>query len=276
MKRLVLFLFALLLLASCADLRTKSSKKNPETEKARTLMHAMALAHGTENWSKMQAYEVDFEETFFGKLGERSNPFPETKTTLKLRYIPKTFDGQLEFVSGEWSGKTWGIQAWQTYILDETGKVVFNKNKDAHFWLPTYQYFIEFPARIQEATAIAYAGEKMIDSTLCDGILASWNTLKPQRKTDQYLIWIARDTKLIYKLEYTIRDISTLIKGAVYFKDYMSYDGLMLPGRMPVVSNLVKSGLLHEMQIKQFYPNGIGPETLRPQTALDPTGDNKL
>lgn len=46
-----------------------------------------------------------------------------------------------------------------------------------------------------------YGGDKTINGNLCDGVLASWETTKPQRKIDQYLIWIDRETKRICKLE---------------------------------------------------------------------------
>ena len=106
-------------------------------------------------------------------------------------------------------------------------KVVFEKHKDAYFWTPTYQYFIEFPMRIQEANAVSYAGQKEINEKLCEGILASWNTTKPQKKTDQYLIWIDPATNRIEKLEYTIREVMSFVTGAALFKDYKNYNGIL-------------------------------------------------
>jgi len=272
LSRLFTLLISAILFVNCSDLRTKTVKRDFNEMKGRQLLVEMGKAHGIENWQKISTYSVDFEEEFFGKLGERSSPYPETKTKLRLDYVPNTFNGRMT----QKSGKISGIQSWKTYHFSSNDDVVFEKDEDAYFWLPTYQYFIEFPLRIQNANAIAYAGEKEIDGVICDGILASWNKTKPQRKIDQYLIWIKRDTKQIFKLEYTIREVFTFIKGAAYFKDYKSYDGLLLPSSFPVESNLVKEGLLHEMRILNFERNQLDKEILEPlndNSSID--GDKK-
>ncbi len=143
------------------------------------------------------------------------------------------------------------------------------------FWLPTYQYFIEFPARIQQADALAFAGEKDIDGILCQGVLASWGTTAVQRHIDQYLIWINSETKRIEKVEYTIREMYNFIKGAAYYRNYKNFDGILLPTKMPVESNLVKNGLLHEMRILDMKWNVVSQEELRPDSSLTIMGDEK-
>lgn len=271
---LVLFI-GTLLITSCSDLRTKVSKKTPDERKAKELLHKMGAAHGIANWEKLATYTVTFEDEFFGKIGNNAKPYPEANTQFELDYIPGTFDGRMTFKGGEWDGNVWGMQSWNTYELNSEGKTEFKENKDARFWVPTYQYFIEFPSRIQEATAFAYAGERTIDGIACEGIIASWNTTKPQRKIDQYLIWIAKDTKRIYKLEYTIRELYSFLTGAAYFKDYKNYDGIYLPSKLPVESNLSKNGWLHEMRIIDFTANKVEKSALRPNKDLDQMGDEK-
>jgi len=49
--------------------------------------------------------------------------------------------------------------------------------------------------RIQNANALAYAGQATVNGKNCEGVLASWNTTAPQRDIDQYLIWLDSDTK---------------------------------------------------------------------------------
>ena len=275
MRLLNILFIPLLFTYSCADLRTKTSKKELNEEKATQLLIAMGEAHGIANWDKIDTYTVQFEDQFYGKIGKKANPYPDSLTQFELSYIPKTFDGRLTFTNGAWSSKLWGIQAWNTYTLAENGIAELHKNKDAYFWIPTYQYFIEFPSRIQEATAISYAGERTINGVVCDGIIASWGTTKPQKKIDQYLIWSARDTKRIYKLEYTIREVMSFIKGAVYFKDYVEYNGILIPSALPVESNLIKDGYMHVMRIKNFRPNIFSFEELRPLKHLEKNGDKK-
>ena len=106
--------------------------------------------------------------------------------------------------------------------------------------------------RIQEATAIDYAGQRVINDIKAEGVLASWNTLEPQSNIDQYLIWIDPKTHRIVKVEYTIREMYSFISGAAYFNKYKKFDGILLPTEMPVESNLVRNGLLHTMGISDF------------------------
>lgn len=275
MQSVNIFIVSVILITSCADLRTKTTKKDPAVDKARQLLLEMGKAHGIENWENFNTYTVYFEDEFFGKIGKKSMPYPETPNKFELSCIPKSFDGRMNFVSGSWTGKTWGIQAWETYTFDEQGNAIFEKNKDAYFWIPTYQYFIEFPLRIQEATAVAYAGEREIEGIRCEGVIASWETVKPQKNTDQYLIWINAKTKRIHKLEYTIREYASFLKGAVYFKNYVDYGGILLPSLLPVESNLVKGGFLHEMSITNFRPDIYSIDELRPNSDLDAFGDKK-
>ena len=95
----------ILLCSSCmfkmADLRTETAKTSQDEAKARQLLQEMAMAHGTEGWDSIETYEVSFEDEFYGFVGKQGNPFKEDKTSIRLRYIPNSYDGQLTILSGE-------------------------------------------------------------------------------------------------------------------------------------------------------------------------------
>ena len=257
------------------DLRTETSKNEPNEKRAKALLQEMGEAHGIANWENINTYSAKFEDVFFGTLGSNSHGYEEDSVQFLLKYIPKTFDGKLEFLSGENEGLSWGIQSWKSYIFSEGSGHKFKEDSNITFWLPTYQYFIEFPVRIQNANSFAYAGEAEIDGKTCEGIIASWNTTEPQREIDQYLIWLDKKTKRIVKLEYTIREMFNFLRGAAYFHDYKNYDGILLPSSMPVESNLLEEGFLHEMRILDFSKNNFPERELRPNRALAPMGDEK-
>ena len=246
------------------DLRTEHSKIHSDATKARQLLADMGKAHKIANWKKIGTYEVLFEDEFYGFWGKQGSPYKEEKMEFALRYIPGTFDGQLHILSGKEKGTIWGLQSWTSYTAQKGQEPKIKKDKDVEFWVPTYQYFIEFPYRIQEATIVNYAGTKEIEGIKCEGILASWNTLSPQKDIDQYLIWLDSKSKQIVKVEYTVRDALKFITGAATFKSYKDYNGILLPTEMPVESNLVKEGLLHTMRIKNFKADVFKPEAVRP------------
>lgn len=258
-----------------SDLRTEVAKANTDEEKAIALLREMAEAHQIKNWDTIPTYTAQFSDAFFGFLGKSAHPFKEDSVQMELNYISNTFDGSLKFNTGEQKGEIWGIQSWQTYTKSDNGSPSFEKNKDSFFWLPTYQYFIEFPRRIQKATALNYAGEQIIDGIPCEGILASWNQTSPQKEIDQYLIWLNKETKRIHKLEYTIREEYKFLTGAAYFLEYKTFDGIVLPTYMPVESNLVKKGFMHKMRILDFSANTIDKTDLRPNSELPLVNDSK-
>ncbi len=265
-----------ILIFGTADLRTKTAKKNKNEKKALSLLQDMAAAHQIHNWDSLSTYTVRFQEEMFGLIGKSSNPFPEAKSQFDLSYIPNTYDGKLSFVDGPNKDLSWGIQSWQTYTQRAGGAPQFAKQKDIFFWVPTYQYFIEFPLRIMNANAFGYAGSKTINGTTCEGIIASWNTIEPQRHIDQYLIWIDADTKRIVKLEYTIREMYNFLTGAAYYTEYKDFDGILLPTKMPVESNLLGKGkYLHQMDILDFTKNNVSLTELRPNSEIDILGDDK-
>lgn len=259
-----------------SDLRTEIAKTNPQEAKAKLLMAEMSKAHRTENWDSLSTYTVQFQEEMFGFIGKFSNPFPEVRAQFDLSYIPNTYDGKLDFTHGKNKGTTWGIQSWKTYTSKDDGKANFSNDANITFWIPTYQYFIEFAPRILNANAFGYAGEKSINGVLCEGVLASWNTIEPQRHIDQYLLWLDKETKRIVKLEYTVRDQYNFLTGAAYFKDYKNFDGILLPTTLPVESNLLGDGeFLHQMDILDFKRNTLSVNDLRPDSKLRVMGDEK-
>lgn len=258
------------------DLRTETAKENPNENKAKTLIHQMAMAHKVDNWKEVTTYTARFQEEMFGLIGKSSNPFPDAKSQFDLSYIPNTYDGKLTFTEGSNVGETWGIQSWKTYTSKNGESPNFKNDNNIFFWLPTYQYFIEFPLRITNANAFGYAGTKEVNGVSCEGVIASWNTIAPQRKVDQYLIWLDAKTHLIVKVEYTIRDMYNFITGAVSYKDYKDFDGILLATVMPGESNLLSDGsLLHQMEILNFEKNKLAPNEMRPNPDLKVLGDEK-
>lgn len=257
------------------DLRLEVAINNPQPEKARILLQQMADAHGAANWDSLETYSVELEDLFFEPMGTQSNPFPEDTMQFLLTFIPNSFDGRMQFLSGEQTGMVWGMQSWKTYFNSPSKGFKFKKNDNIKFWLPTYQYLIEFPKRIQKADALAYSGEATINGKLCDGILASWHTTAPQIDKDQYVLWIDKTTKRIVKLEFTIREAFNFINGVAHYNDYKNYDGIYLPSSMPVESNIQHDGFIHEMRINNFSKNPISRKELRPNNALKVLGDAK-
>ncbi|MBT8219180.1 MAG: hypothetical protein KJP00_05130 [Bacteroidia bacterium] len=253
-----------------SDLRTDQVKKDPQPIEGRALLMKMGKAHGIENWDSIATYTVAFQDEFFGRMGKNAHPFPSSQMEMILDYIPNTFNGRLSFDDGT----QWGLQAWKPYLRQRGGNPVFKKDDDISFWIPTYQYFMELPLRLQSATAVAYAGERVIDGIECTGIFVSWNKYKPQSNVDQYLLWIDKKTHLIHQVEYTVRDVFRFMKARIDYKAYQDFYGLQIATDMPVHS-LFGDGLMHRMKINGIQINMVPKEDLLPDQSLPYVEDAK-
>ena len=278
MKRIFLIialLLTILLVIGCvnffkfSDLRPDGYTYPNDPTKAEQLLSAMGIAHQITAWDSIETYHVDFTEEFYGFIGKQAHPFKEQKIEFSLDYNPHNYDGRMLINSGVQKGTTWGIQAWQTYMLDAAGHPHAQDNKDMTFWIPTYQYFIELARRIQEASTIDYIGTEVINGQEAEGVIASWNSVGPQKSIDQYVVWISKDDDRILKVEYTVRDQYRFVTGAAHYTQYKDYDGIILPSVMPVESNLVKDGYLHQMSINSFTPNRVSADDLAPLAQVD-------
>ncbi|MEO1417218.1 MAG: hypothetical protein AAFW00_18175 [Bacteroidota bacterium] len=251
------YLFPFLLLASSlssckiVDL-SNSTAKEETTLQAKTILEQAQKAHGADKWAQVTHYTVQFEDEFYGGLGGMINPFKGNPVSIQLDYVPKQFGGEMTFQQEKMAGEVWGMKNGETYIQKADGTQKVKPHKDAQFWIPTYQYFIEFPARILEANVFRMMGIEKMNGKTYDRVLATWNQVEPQKEMDQYVIWVEQETRLIGKVAYTIREANKFVSGYAMFEDIKDFDGVKLPTRMPVGSNLVKEGKwLHEMRIKE-------------------------
>jgi len=168
----LILLILLYKIFSVADLRTDTAKQSVNEDHVKQLIKEMGMEHGAENWESVKTYPLDFKDEFFDFIGYKSHAYGGNKVGMTLNYITASFDGRIDFNSEPLKGESWGIQSWETYIKKGDGIVNFKDDANAEFWLPTYQYFLEFPMRIQKATAFNYAGEKEIEGIDCDGVIA--------------------------------------------------------------------------------------------------------
>ncbi|MCI4669820.1 MAG: hypothetical protein MRZ79_16920 [Bacteroidia bacterium] len=249
MRTFFLIAASLLFLSSCkmADLSNEETKSNTNAQ-AKAILEAAAKAHGVEKWNSVSTYEVSFKDEFYGAMGNFASPYKGGSVSLRLQYIPKQADAKLTFTEGKSKGEVWGLSQGITYKGDmSSGK----EAKDATFWLPTYQYFIEFPARILEAEIFRLAGKEEINGRPKDMVFVSWKKVEAQKDFDQYIVWVDQESKLISKVAYTIREANNWVTGHAMFEDLKDYGGIIFPTKMPVGSNLLKEGkLLHTMSIE--------------------------
>ena len=270
---LIFMLFGCVNVFKLSDLTPPNHHSNSASKlKAKELLQEMALAHKVTLWDSIGNYTVELQDDFYGFVGKQSSPFKEASATVKLDYISNEFSGQLEILTGKEKGNKWGFYQNQTFeIIDD--KVNLKHNEDIQFWIPTYQYFLEFPSRILEADQADFVGTRDIDGVNAQCVLVSWVTLSAQKAIDQYLILLHPTTKRIIKIEFTIRDVNKFAKGGIYYNNYKEFYGIPIPTELPVESNLVKDSYLHKMHIKSIKTTQ-GLEAILKKVVVKDQSDN--
>lgn len=76
-------------------------------------------------------------------------------------------------------------------------------------------------------------------------------------------------------IEYKIRDVYNFLTGSALFKDYQNFNGILIPIRFPVKSNLKRKDLLHEMTILNVDFDGSLVKNILPDSNLKYLGDEK-
>ncbi len=270
MRKILLGLIALpLLLTSCklSDLRMAEIKEAIHApgseEKGKALMKKMYVAHGGDNWDKIQTFEVDFKEEFY-KL-KFASPLPHGKANLKLAFVAQNYDGRMTFTEGKKAGEEWGMSTWESWTKKPGGEVEFKHSTKIKFWLPTYQYFIQFPFKIREATFIRHGGTRTIAGKNYEVLFASWNTDEPQKKMDQYQIYLNPETKVAEIIEYTIRGAGGWLHGACIYKGYWESNGVKIPKVMSILGPKVDfedQKLFHQMEVTGVKFNSVPVDEL--------------
>jgi len=250
------FLYILLTtvaLSSCklADIRTKVVKNKTESirQKGKKLLSESYVAMGMNKLINYQTYTVEYEEQYYG-VGKFINKFKANPIELTIDFIPQQFTGRATVENGKKKGNRYYHNKGKTYYKSAKGKEQ-EKNKIASFWLPTHQYFLEFPLRIQEASEVVYAGDTVVNDKAYHLVMASWNTIEPQKEIDQYLIAINKTTNFIDYIQFTVRDVAGFVITTAKYNKFIQKNGISYPANITVHGKRYDSKKLYEMRVNQ-------------------------
>ena len=106
----------------------------------------------------------------------------------------------------------------------------------------------------------------------------TWGSLELNRELDQYIIYINKESGLIDRIEYTIRDMGGFATGATNFIDYQLVDGVMVPFQLEAAV-IMPGGLeqvMHRVTLESAGWNTITPDLLLPSPDFVSEKDSKL
>jgi len=211
--------------------------------RGRALLGEAESAHGFEQWQNRTTTDILAVDDWVDMMGNLLiNPFSIPRQEIKIQLLNGTWNSRLELIEDSHAKEVWGIQSGNSYKRRQGEEPVFKPDKDVEFFLPTYQYFFEFPFHVKSADIVIDIGESQFEGKTYDRVFATWKSLEPISEVDQYIVWIDKDTKLVRRIEYTIREMGDFFMGSTNFEDYKLVDSIMVP---------------HQLDAHAIMPGGI-------------------
>jgi hypothetical protein len=209
-------------------------------------------------------------------MGKWSMPWPENGQQMRMEFLRDSFYGRTTMVGGPADGETWGVQSWKAYAVGSEGDVDFRDHDTTLFYVPTYQYFFEFPFRIANAGIAQSAGTRTLERKHFDLVYATWGNVRPQSDVDQYVVWISRTSGLIEKVQFTVRDKLRWATGTMHFRDFRDVAGLQIPFDMTVTIDPDDTSYLHRMVFESVAFDSVAPSAFLVDPSLPFTGNAKV
>lgn len=260
--KLSIILIVICFLNSCkiADLSQKTNLTSTESEKIATEKLSETIkAQGFNFLKEHNLYNVKVEDHWKGVLGKMVKIWPDTKTQFDFKFNFNTFDGSAKFLSGKKEQDIIGVQSWKFYEKTKNSSDYLNKDtgekkNNMEFGIVVLHYFMELPYRLLNAPIKRYYGQKEKNGETYDLIFASWDQETPNKKYDQYILWINTNTKLVDYCLYTLRTntnpLTRNMYGSIAFLDYKAVDGFKYATRMPIFLN---DGVLTQKDYKKYF-----------------------
>ena len=288
MNYLSIITLSVLSLAGCkhAEVTTDYMAANPgvsQEEKGRQLLEASVRAMGYDQLRTIETYQADavFDWRFpWGAMP--MNPLPGAKNKkVRFRFLPNSFDGQVEYLEGRKQGDTYGLQSW-TYYQQQDGQYEESRSPRREWALATYHYLLEGPLRLLNADIIRYAGQDEYNGTTYDLVFATWESAEAHKEHDQWLLYLHPETKVVDLANVTIREYflpfpRSLAEGTVLYQREEHQSGIHFPTKMTIQLMTPKPEKKHvyTLQMSNYQVDTFGEQALRPLPGLKEYGDAK-
>ncbi len=244
--------------------------------KGRKLLTEMENAHGKNTWLNTQTWSVDYNAKWKIPVAWMANHWPNNEQNVRFDAVTNSFDSRAILLDGSHKNEVWGIQSWQPYKKKPKGQVQFKDDANLAFGNPTVHYFIELPFRASGASIVAYAGTKIKNDIKYELVFISWLTAKPNKDSDQYVLYINKNTKRLDLAAYTVREQFNFLNSTVTYQDYVKLDGILFPSRFYNRIPYMKFLTFHDGQFSKWKLNQVSPKELRPNPNLKILKDEKI
>jgi hypothetical protein len=203
-------------------------------------------------WLAQSAVAVELSDEWYG-VARAVNPWPVNPIHVRFVFVPGQDDSYATVLdAGDAPGVQYGIHDWNVWRRDPGKAAVYEDNADMQFMLPTLQYFLELPFRINDAAIVDYGGTTQIGDTQYDVVYATWESYPPNPRVDQYMVYINKATGRAELSAYSVRDMGQFIAGAVQYGDYRQIGDFRLPHDLRLIAAADDPSLVHHIKVAAF------------------------
>ena len=237
----------------------------PESSKVKaiSLLKESMEAQGYGNIIEQKAYEFTFTDTWQGFMGTMGKLWPQNKSRLKLTLPIYKFEGHIEYLDGEEKGFQASIINDNYSVLDTNNqyRAMEEHDKKVVFGIEAYKFFGEIAPSMLTCDFLGYVGEEEYRGQKYDVVFGTWKTLEANDETDHFLVYINKETKLIDRTTYTIRENymampgDGMLYGNLVYEDYRNIEGLMVAHKQYIFDFDVEDDFedyLHFIEIEDF------------------------
>lgn len=250
---LILFLLYLLVFKTTlflSDLRPEFMKGNYTLKnEGFAFLDKSKEAHKMNFWMKKDSIVYNVEHKFNGRritflvspngtelMGYKFLSYPNKKQN---SYYKSTLNNDELFI---------GKDDYGIFKINE-GEKQYGGFSSEFFYLGI-EHLIEFPFRMNSANIAEFIGEKIWNGNEYNLVFATWNTIKPNHKFDQYIIWINKKTNLIDRFDATGRRILPFAKATALFS-YSGENEIITPKTIKVYRNNPNGTLIMDLKINK-------------------------
>jgi len=239
-------LLSIMMVTSCkvSDMRKGTGlhkvdrAKSSDQTKGKQILYAYIKKNGYDKFSSVNTYQVHAHEHWKGMMGNMGNPWPESKISYVMKFVPdlNDFTNQVKLTSKKKKGDIWGMKKTTSSSYYKKSGEASKRIKEGmmSFNLANYQWWIEFPYRLSQLKNVTYAGVREKDGQKYDLVLATWgNDLKVNKEYDQYLMWFNKATGAMDLVTFTYRNVPMMspsfMYGTAIFENFNTVNGINIP-----------------------------------------------
>lgn len=211
------------------DLTAPISNGPVQDPRAQEIIDSVLNSYGgRQKWESVKRTSLTYSDAWPGIMFRLGGPWIPNTQQVQHSFWNGTFDSEMKLLNGPEEGLTWKYYQGDAFKII-AGRQIATPDNDVEFYLPTYQYFVEFPYRLTEIPILKYGGDTTFKQLNYHLIFGTWQTVAPNEKFDQYVIWVNKETFFIDYLSYTIRDKGKALSGTMNYSDFRDIDGITIP-----------------------------------------------